>query len=353
MNRQSTDLVTVYERAMALQAQGDFAAAEKLYRAISQAAPRFAGTHQNLAVLLRRAGRYDEAEAAYRRAIELDPDHRPTRTDLGLMLLTLGRYAEGWPLYESRLDPAARPALSYPSWQGEDLTGRSIIVWYEQGLGDQIFFARFIAPLKARAAQVSLVCAPELARLFSQLDVTIIPATGQARIPRHDYWVMAGSLPGRLGFDPTVEPFQPFLSAPASPAGTGGTGVVWRGNPNYAYDAQRSLDEPTGQSLLETLPGAISLAPEDTGAQDFADTAAIVAGLDRVVCVDTAVAHLAASMGKPTWILLSSISTDWRWGSDAETTPWYPTARLFRQAAPGEWAGTLGTVTTSQFTAIE
>ena len=260
------------------------------------------------------------------------------------MLLGLGRYAEGWALYESRLDPAARPALSFPEWQGEDLAGRRLIVWYEQGLGDQIFFARFVAPLKAQGAEVSLVCAPELVRLFDPLGVTLIPAVGQARIPRHDYWVMAGSLPARLGFDPTTEAFQPFLAAPPARAGTAGTGVVWRGNPKYAYDAQRSLDETTGRSLLEALPGAVSLAPEDTGAQDFADTAALVAGLDQVVCVDTAVAHLAASMGKPTWVLLSSISTDWRWGQEANTTPWYPTVRLFSQPSPGDWGKVLEAV---------
>ncbi|MBL8556316.1 MAG: hypothetical protein JNL41_18725, partial [Phenylobacterium sp.] len=137
-------------------------------------------------------------------------------------------------------------------------------------------------------------------------------------------------------------PSAPYLRAATRPAG-GRIGVATRGNPGHSNDAHRSLPADVAAELL-ALPGAMSLEPEATGAKDFAETAAIVAGLDLVIAVDTAVAHLAGALGRPAWILLPRIFTDWRWMEGRADSPWYPTARLFRQASPGDWSAVLAEV---------
>jgi len=155
-------------------------------------------------------------------------------------------------------------------------------------------------------------------------------------MPKLDAWVLSGSLPLRMGT--RLETIPPPIPVAAWPKTRRGIGVVTRGNPGHPNDRNRSLSAEAAAALM-ALPGAMSLAVEDTGVRDMQETAEFIAGLDLVISVDTAVAHLAASMGKATWILLSAIKTDWRWGREGETTPWYPGARLFRQREPGDWMG--------------
>src|SRR5262249_54819307 len=115
-------------------------------------------------------------------------------------------------------------------------------------------------------------------------------------------------------------------------------GVMARGNPAHDNDHRRSLTPKACEGLM-SLPGAVSLAPQDTGARDFWDTAAVIMGLDLVISVDTALAHLAGALGKPCWLLLPAVGCDWRWGTEGSATPWYPSLRLFRQRTPGDWGG--------------
>jgi hypothetical protein len=277
-------------------------------------------------------GEWPAAAAAYRRALALRPDPT-TRHALAVSLLGAGNYVEGFRLYGFRHTVPylriPRPRLDAPEWTDEPLAGKHIVLFHEQGLGDEIMFARFAPLLRERGADVTLFCNPALARLFSCLGVRVIAASGAVDFPEPDYWALIGDLPQRLGVTVESVPGAPYLAVDGQPGG--GVGVIRRGNPHHPNDANRSLPE----SVRIPFP-ALSLDPADTGATDFFETAQIVAGLDTVVTVDTSVAHLAGAMGKPCFILLPAIGCDWRWMSGA-TSPWYPSARLVRQETPGDW----------------
>jgi tetratricopeptide (TPR) repeat protein len=330
---------------MALRQAGRLSEAEAVLRQATLAAPRSAEAHHHLGGILAQQGRRTEAEAAWRRTLALAPGAPSTEAALGALLLADGRYAEGFRLFESRhvIARMAKPRLPYPEWRGEDLTGRKLLIWPEQGFGDQIQFARF-APLAAAAgADVTLLCLPPLQRLFAaSLGVRVLAASGQVEFPDPDVWVMAGSLAGRMGVTVETVPGAPYLRPvdPPAPAPDGfRVGVMTAGNPAHANDTHRSLPAAMAERLRAGLPGAVvDLRPEATGARDFADSAQVIAGLDLVVAVDTSVAHLAGALGKPVFVLLSAVNTDWRWLRERSDSPWYPSARLYRQAAADDWA---------------
>lgn len=305
------------------------------------------GRHEALvaaARALQAEGRFRESEQALREALRLKPGDDTAAFGLGCALLAQGRWAEGWPLMETRvrLAPDLVPAVgaSYPEWRGEPLEGKRILVWLEQGLGDQIMFSRFALSLRARGAQVTLACDPALADLFASLADRVIPVgRGQGvPVPRHDYWTRYASLPLHLGVTPETLPNAPYLTAPADRRARwrdwSGVGLAWEASATGPSAARKSLPPATVEGL--TARGLKSLRPQDTRARDFADTAAILERLDLVVSIDTAVAHLAGAMGKPVLILLP-VGADWRWLEDRADSPWYPTARLIRQRQAGDW----------------
>lgn len=281
-----------------------------------------------------RAGKLTDAEGAYREALSLC-DHPDIRLNLGNVLLCQGRDREGWLHYQWRKERRASPAnrLGFPEWRGESLAGKRLFIWPEQGLGDQIFAARFLARLEA---EVTLVCAPALASLFGQLPVRIIPRHDPVSVrPDYDFWTLPLCLPQ------WVEASQPpYLSA--APSQRGEIGIMWRGN--TLPDPRRSLPEAQAERLL-ALPGAISLHPEDTGARHFLDTAEIIAGLDETISIDTSVAHLTGALGKRGTVLLQAQQPDWRWRESLSgRSDWYPSIRLVRQASPGDWASAVDQV---------
>ncbi|HEV2531440.1 glycosyltransferase family 9 protein [Phenylobacterium sp.] len=294
-----------------------------------------------LAAQLRAAIRPEPAEAALRELLRREPQDPQVRFALAYLLLARGAFAEAWPLYEARSDVSAnkirRPAFSFPEWRGESVG--SILLFPEQGLGDQVFFARYAALLRDRGVQVTMIAPAPLARLFETLGVEVIAGAEGLAVPRRDAWAMVGSLPRWLG-QPGPAAYLP--SQPVGPKGVTGLGIAARGNPDYVKDAQRSLPPDLAAELM-ALPGAVSLHPEDTGAPDLQATAELISGLERVITVDTAVAHLAGAMGKPVFVVLSH-DPDWRWGWSGETTAWYPSARLFRQSTPGDWRPVLDAV---------
>ncbi|NIE64050.1 tetratricopeptide repeat protein [Burkholderia sp. Ax-1719] len=340
-----------------------------------------AEAHNNLGNALWQLGRVEASIDAYRRALALRPDYAAARANLALPLLCLGDYENAWPFYEARHDPSIgtegvlQPPVPYPQWQGESLVGKSILVWPEQGLGDSLQFCRYVPMLKALgAAHVSVACAPTQQRLFETLAGAdqVIPLNGQGRIERHDFWCLMMSLPYRFGTTvATIPASVPYLHAQASelerwrtrlPDAALKVGLVWAGNPradqasSNAIDQRRSLDAQAFVPLLSMpdvtfvslqlgdstrpqiahLPAAIQpLDPMDE-VRDFADTAAIVANLDLVITVDTSMAHLAGALGKPVWVL-SRYAACWRWFKDREDSPWYPSARVFRQTQPDAW----------------
>jgi len=291
-----------------------------------------------------RQGRPAEAEAILREALGFEPDSPRTQVLLGEALLAQGRYPEAWPLMEARLDApelgSPRPPLEQPEWRGEPIAGKRLLVVGEQGAGDQIMYARFAPILQAQGARVTLLCLPSLARLFNQsLGVSVVAMTGRVEMPDPDVWTLTASLPARLGAELASLPNAPYLAA--SPlASSSRIGVVTRGNPRHWNDARRSLP-PDAAARLLARRDVMDLSPEATGARDFLETAEIIAGLDLVISVDTSVAHLAGALGKPVWILLPAYGVDWRWLQGRRDSPWYPSARLWRQPELGDWASVL------------
>ena len=324
----------LFREANARQLAGDFEAAERSYLALIERQPLWAW--HNLGVVYLKLGRDAESETALRAALAADPTSAATRHMLGMLLLRLGRYGEGWPLYEARrANPLARitrPNLPYPEWRGEDLAGRHLVVVREQGFGDQIQFARFLPRLREAAGRVTFVCSPNLVRLFGGLGVDLVPASQAPPPGQADFWIPDCSLGLRLEVTLQTLDGEPYLALPLS--GGGGVGVMVRGSPTHTNDRYRT---PPAEAVGDLLALGRDLSPEATGAADFRDTAEIVAGLDLVISVDTSVAHLAAAMGKPTWILLPAIDTDWRWLAGRIDSPWYRTVRLWRQPEPDAW----------------
>jgi hypothetical protein len=330
-----------FRAAHALYQAGDIAGAEASYRALIEVKPHWAW--HNLGVLFLRQGRDAEAEAAFTAALKAEPGNATTRHSLGLVMLRQGRYADGWRLYEyRRQDMTAkltRPKLPYPDWRGEDLAGKHLVVVREQGFGDQIMFARFLPRLAAMAGKVTFVCSPNLVRLFAPLGVELVAASEAPPPPAADYWIPDCSLGLRLGATLETLSGEAYL-APAPPTAGGGIGVMAAGSPTHHNDRNRTL---SGADAARLLALGRDLSPQATGAKDFQATAEIIAGLERVLTVDTAIAHLAAAMGKLTWLMVSH-DPDWRWGWTGETTPWYPSVRLFRQPTPGDWRPVLDAV---------
>jgi hypothetical protein len=290
-----------------------------------------------LATQLRAAVRPEPTEAVLREILARQPDAADVRFSLAYQLLGRGAFDEAWPLYEARTEipdyRIRKPQFNFPEWQGEPVG--SLLIYPEQGHGDQIMFARYAALLKRRGVKVTMVAPTPLVRLFRTLGVNVLEGAQGLGVPHCDAWALAGSLPRFLGVHAPAAYFT-------APPGGQGIGVVGRGNPTHVKDAQRSLP-PELAAELKALPGAVSLEPEDTGAADFEDTRRLIGGLERVISVDTAVAHLAAAMGKPVWLLVHH-DPDWRWGWAGETTPWYPSVRVIRQTTPGDWRGVLDQV---------
>jgi hypothetical protein len=284
------------------------------------------------------AQRLEDAEAAFRAALAMEPGHPRSQWGLAHTLLGMGRYAEGWPLLRARFQVAegdVKPASrQHPEWRGESLADKTLAVTFEQGFGDQIMLSRFLPQIRASGARVLLVVRQPLVRLLRPLadDVVAIELGKSVATPPYHYWTHFFSLPERLSITLESLPCAPYLAASAGrSSGAGGRiGLFWR-----TADENRSLPNALAQRLLGR--GMISLQPEDTGAADFAETAAIVEALDLVVTIDTAMAHLAGAMGKAVWVLLPAHGLDWRWLRERSDSPWYPSARLFRQVEPGGW----------------
>lgn len=324
---------SLFAEAYAAHQRGDFARAERGYRGLIRSKPLEA--QHNLGLVLGAMGKFEAAEAAFAAALAAAPNPG-SRFALAELRLADGRYAEGWPLWEARREVAdlkiPRPELDFPEWRGEDLAGKRLLVFGEQGFGDMIMLSRFLAPLRAMGAEILFFCPAELHRLMARLGVAPVGAGPDPAAVRSDYWTLLGSLPLRLGT--TLESLPP----PAGFAGLtltsgGGIGVMAQGS-RALIDDQRSLPARYAPRLLKL---GCDLSPQATGAADFERTAEIIAGLDLVISVDTAVAHLAASLGKPVWVLLPARGADWRWLRARDDSPWYPSARLLRQRAAGDW----------------
>jgi tetratricopeptide (TPR) repeat protein len=321
-------------------------------------------------------GRYEDAIAAFTRAVEIDPGYQQARFHRALACLVTGRFREGWEGYEWRWATPkareARPPFQIPDWNGEPLAGKAIYLYVEQGYGDAIMFARYAPMVAARGAAVLFCVRPALKELLSGLPGVQVGVEGDTGT-RCDYMCPLLSLPRifktDLGSIPANVPY--IHPAPGRVArwqaliprdGRLNVGMVWAGGRDFAADRQRTIGLAAMRPLLgdarirymslhtelrEDDAPLMAAHPEIThfGSElkDFADTAAAIAQLDLVISVDTAVAHLAGAMGKPVWILLP-FNPDFRWLLGRDDSPWYPTARLFRQPTAGDWTSVVARV---------
>ena len=336
--------------------------------------PDYAQAYNNRGSALHELKRLDEALLSYDRALALKPGFVNANINRGMTRLLTGHFREGLSELEWRLRTKKyrneRPTLDAPLWQGEDLAGKEIVVFAEQGLGDTIQFARFLPLLVDRGARVTCLLPKKLVRVLRHLASPHVELTGSIGVEKHfDFQCPLMSLPHKFEMELSSIPNgTPYLQAEnelvlhwAQRLGRNGlkVGIVWQGNPNTRLDRGRSfpltnfiplarlggvrliaLQRTYGLDQISQLPADVHIEnlgeTFDGGEDAFVDTAAIIANLDLVISSDTSVAHLAGAMGRPTWVALKYVP-DWRWLLDREDSPWYPTMRLFRQQSDGDW----------------
>jgi len=326
--------------------------------------------------VLRRLGRLDRAVEVLDGAIRHAPDHADAHWNHALALLMRGDHAEGWAEYEwrRRIPDMRIERFDAPAWDGSPLDGRTLLVHAEQGLGDAIQFARFAGvALEARGpAEVVLRVPPRLVALFGGLRGVSRVVGADRPAPPFDVHAPLMSLPHLLQIDlgglahsvPYLVPDADEVARWRARIGAGPAlrvGICWQGSPTYLADRERSLplrhfrplaelrsvrlfslQKGPGLEQLPDLGGRIDdLGAElDEGPDAFTDTAAALESLDLLVCSDTAIPHLAGALGKEVWLLLPHVP-DWRWMLGGDRCPWYPSMRLFRQSAPGDWTAVI------------
>lgn len=366
-----------YNRGLAL---SDLGRADEALAAYDQAIgldPQLAVAHYSRALLLDQMMRSEEALAAYDRVIALRPEFKRAMRNRSLVLLRLGRYEAGWRDFEwrkSEWSPTFQQFAGARAWTGEEeVRGRTVFVYSEEGLGDILQFCRYIRLLDQRGARTILMAPPPLTGLLQQLTPGRPIVVAGSAVPAFDYQCALMSLP--LAFRTTLETIPadvPYLHAEPEAVsrwarrldergGRPRVGLVWAGGAVPGNAEQNALDRRRSVTLAQYGPLAraegvrfVSLQKGEAAGQarrppegldlvdltdeivDFADTAALVANLDLVITVDTAVAHLAGALGKPVWIL-SRFDGCWRWLNGREDSPWYPSARVFHQRSPGAW----------------
>ena len=334
-----------------------------------------AAAFNNYGNVLRELGEPAGAVPFLLRAMQLDPSNITAHFNLAVAFLIQGNYSQGWSAYESRWQyehlNGALPNFTQPRWTGQDLKDKTILVWGEQGHGDNIQFIRFVGDLAARGARVIVQVNENLLPLFASIKQIDQLVAFDQPLPEFDYWVPIMSIPGVIGV--TLENLsysQYYLTAypelikawadVLGPKNRLRVGFCWSGrrdtwinrhkavpfedmlalikrNPNYEWinlqcDCTEEEEAELVAAGVRAYPGSI---------RNFADSAALIHHLDVVLSVDTAVAHLSGALGRPTWVMLSQYALDWRWLLNRDNSPWYGTASLFRQPAMGDWTSVM------------
>ena len=358
----------------------DLAGALAAGRRAVELAPASAMAAGNYALALKDAGRWDEAEAFAARALALDPADLKYRFGMGTLDLVRGRYEAGWPAFEVRWDGSGelsgkRPVLPGPTWRGEPLAGKTLLVWGEQGMGDMLQFCRY-APLladyvHARGGRLVWNTFPQMGGLLFRTladrpDVCV--QGGLSSLPPFDYEFSMLSVPWLLGTrEDKIPGPTPYLRADRAAAARWRTwfdrdprlrvGLAWTGSASHQRNPYRAVGLERLRGALAGVRGAAFYSLQQGAGADvdaarrtgfdvadhtpefatFDDTAAFVDGLDVVITVCTSIAHLSGAMGKPTWVLLDR-NPHWVWGLDRSDSPWYPTAKLYRQSCFADWS---------------
>ena len=371
---------------VALSDVGHFDEALVWLRGLLLQQPNSADAWDNVGMTLARRGDWPEAMRHYDEAIRLRPDFGEARRNRALGWMGHGDFARGFPESEWRLMCRNPPGYNFPRprWRGEPLEGRTILLHYEQGLGDTVQFIRFASKVKERGGVVWVYCQPATARLVALCSGVDRVFDGSAGLP--DFSVHTGlmSVPSILGTNGDTLPREPYLHADkatidywrplvAKAFGVADLdsvfkiGIAWQGSPKNHIDRWRSfplgyferlsrlpgvrllrLQKTDGLEQMATRPDQFpiaELAPEVDERRDFLDTAAIMSLVDLVITPETSVAHLAGSLGARTWVALSHVG-DWRWMTSGETCPWYPSVRIIRQTSHGDWDSVFQTIET-------
>ncbi|HET6248507.1 MAG TPA: tetratricopeptide repeat protein [Tepidisphaeraceae bacterium] len=359
---------------------GKYEEAEGALKEALRRRPEYVKALNNLGTTQLSVGRAAAAVATYDRALQIAPNYAEVHWHRSIALLTLGDWERGWAEYEWRWNCAEyqklRHVLPQPLWDGSNPAGKTILLTPEQGLGDSIQFVRYVALLARRGARVWVACQPELVGLFANLagadrviDVNAL-AGGELGESAWDWHLPLLSLPLRFATRPeTVPSARAYLFADAGKAGkwrqrlqvsaSAGTnvkrvGLVWAGRaipdplrtcglaalaPLAEVMGVRFISVQVGDAAAEANnpPAGMRIDNFSDALSDFTETAGLIANLDMIITIDSAVAHLAGALGCPSWTLLRDVA-DWRWLERRQDTPWYPTMRLFRQERRGDWA---------------
>jgi hypothetical protein len=367
--------------ATSLRDLGHIGEAIESCRAALRVTPESADARINLGCFLQELSQHQQAADMFAEALQRKPSSLDARWNLSMSLLALGRYGEAWPLHECGLG-VAHMRGEYPApdkrWNGQDFTGRRLLIWSEQGLGDSLQFIRYAELCKARGGTVIVHCPRPLRPLFRQCPyIDALPELIEEK--DFDIHVPMMSLPFIFGTTlesiPATMPYLHVSDAARAkwadkfaPRRNFRVGLVWAGNPRenqlnaHLIDLRRSMNleslrplfDVAGVDFYNLQMGAGAAQIDSCGLRDrltdlmgdvknFEDTGAILEQLDLVISVDTSVVHLAGGMGRPVWVL-SRFDACWRWLQNRPDSPWYPTARIFGQAAPGDWAAVVAKV---------
>ena len=377
--------------------------------------PAFAAAHGNRGAMLKRLGRFDEALASFDRSVEIQPDaavlqynrarvygelkrfdeafagyeaaiaakpdYAEAHWSKAELLLLTGDYAQGWKLYEWRSRSKAKPreqmSADWPIWSGDqEVSGKTVVIRPEVGLGDCIMFARYATRLQQLGANVVVHTPPPLAELFQSLGPGIAVVKAGDPLPEIDLQCPIMTLPRAFGTTlHTIPADIPYLAADSQrveawrkklgPATRPRIGLMWSGKSDRNMDRsplrRRSMPAQALQPLIDLpfefhalqkelaegdarAPDILrNIAAHESELHDFADTAALIEQMDLVISIDTSVAHLAGALARPLWVALPYY-VDYRWTAEGPSTPWYPAATLFRQSAPGDWLGVTSTM---------
>jgi tetratricopeptide (TPR) repeat protein len=368
--------VAHFNRGVVLIKLGRYAEAVAANERAGAANPDYVAAWLNRGMALAQLRRFEEAIASYGEVLARRQDNADAHFNRALALLTIGDYRAGFADYEWRWRRTGAPAQKNRGrrlWLGDTpLSGKTILLHAEQGFGDTIQFARYAPVVAAQGAKVVLEVQPELKSLLLRLEgVTAVVARGEAP-PPFDVHCPLGSLPlARKTELPVVPAHIPYLSADQAHLQKWSARIeklprprialAWAGNPAHDNDRNRSIALSTLAPLLAMPASFVSVQRDVRGSDparlgaatqlthlggelaDFNDTAAVLSLCDLLITADTATAHLAGAMGRPVWVLVP-FAPDWRWMLDGETTPWYPTARVFRQSALADWGAVIARV---------
>ena len=368
---------------LALMAHSDPVLALEHFDQAALALPADADLSSNRGIALQQLGRFEEAIECYDKSISIDPRHRAGRIHRALALLLTGDYARGWDEYEYRRLAAdwAAPPMGVVEWQGEDLQGKSIYAYAEQGIGDEILFASCIPDLMAQSGRVMLECDPRLMPIFARSFPGIavysraqrLSGTHSPTAEGADFMIPIGSLPRHFRPHPQSFPARrSFLCADedlsammrerlAALPGRLRIGISWRGGTTQTGAANRSIRLEQLLSLLKVSAVSwVSVQYGDANAEiaamrerhgicvhefpdvlaDYEQTAALVCALDLVISVQTSIVNLCGALGRPVWVA-APLNPNWRYGLRADSMPWYASVRIIRQKLPGDWTGAI------------